>query len=126
VKWVDGGFVLTVPAERTTEHAALNGLRDAILVFAPGEARAQVGRRFGRRVRCLLDSRPPDIARDLDLEVGERLFESARRANVVDASPADPDGPSLGPLIKLAAKKKLQNNAYYLRRGIRRERLILR
>ena len=59
-------------------------------------------------------------------EVGERLFESARRANVVDASPADPDGPSLGPLIKLAAKKKTQNNAYYLRRGIRRERLILR
>ncbi len=29
-------------------------------------------------------------------------------------------------MIKLAAKKKTQNNAYYLRRGIRRERLILR
>jgi coenzyme F420 hydrogenase subunit beta len=51
-------------------------------------------------------------------EVGERLFESARRANVVDASPADADGPSLVPLIKLAAKKKTQNNAYYIRRSV--------
>jgi coenzyme F420 hydrogenase subunit beta len=57
--------------------------------------------------------------------VGERLFESARKANVIDASPIDIHGPSLRPLIKLAAKKKLLNNAYYLRRGIRPERLVL-
>jgi coenzyme F420 hydrogenase subunit beta len=59
-------------------------------------------------------------------EVGEHLFESARKANVIDANPVDPREPSLAPLIKLAAKKKLQNNAYYLRRGIRAERLIPR
>jgi coenzyme F420 hydrogenase subunit beta len=55
--------------------------------------------------------------------VGEHLFESARKANVIDANPIDTNGPNLRPLIKLAAKKKLQNNAYYLRRGIRPERL---
>jgi coenzyme F420 hydrogenase subunit beta len=59
-------------------------------------------------------------------EVGKRLFESARKANVIDASPVDASGPSLGPLIKLSTKKKLQNNAYYLRRGVRPERLIPR
>jgi len=59
-------------------------------------------------------------------EVGEHLFESAMKAEVIDATPVDPHAPTLGPLIKLATKKKLQNNAYYLRRGIRPERLIPR
>jgi coenzyme F420 hydrogenase subunit beta len=58
--------------------------------------------------------------------VGERLFESARKTNAIDASPIDNGGPNLAPLIRLAAKKKLQNNAYYLRRGIRPERLVLK
>jgi coenzyme F420 hydrogenase subunit beta len=59
-------------------------------------------------------------------EVGEHLIESAMKANVIDASPLEATAPSLAPLVKLAAKKKLQNNAYYLRRGIRPERLIPR
>jgi coenzyme F420 hydrogenase subunit beta len=58
--------------------------------------------------------------------VGERLFESARKTNVIAASPIDISAPNLAPLIRLAAKKKLQNNAYYLRRGIRPERLVLK
>jgi coenzyme F420-reducing hydrogenase beta subunit len=58
-------------------------------------------------------------------EVGERLFESARKTNVIDATPIDINEPNLAPLIRLAAKKKLKNNAYYLRRGIRPERLVL-
>ena len=57
--------------------------------------------------------------------VGERLFESARKTNVIDATPIDINEPNLAPLIRLAAKKKLKNNAYYLRRGIRPERLVL-
>ena len=59
-------------------------------------------------------------------EIGERLIESARKANVIDASPLEATAPSMAPLVKLAAKKKLQNNAYYLRRDIRPERLISR
>ena len=59
-------------------------------------------------------------------EVGESLIESAIKANVIDASPLEATAPSMAPLVKLAAKKKLQNNAYYLRRGIRPERLIPR
>jgi len=55
--------------------------------------------------------------------VGEHLFESARKANVIDANPIDTRAPNFRPLIRFAAKKKLQNNAYYLRRGIRPERL---
>jgi coenzyme F420 hydrogenase subunit beta len=58
--------------------------------------------------------------------VGEHLFESARKAKVIDANPIDTSGSNLAPLIKLAAKKKLQNNAYYLRRGVRPERLALK
>jgi coenzyme F420 hydrogenase subunit beta len=59
-------------------------------------------------------------------EIGERLIESAMKANVIDASPLEATAPSLAPLVKLAAKKKLQNNAYYLRRGIRPEWLVPR
>lgn len=55
--------------------------------------------------------------------LGENLLESAMKANVIEAKPVDMTGSSLEPLIKLATKKKLQNNAYYLRRGIRPERL---
>jgi coenzyme F420 hydrogenase subunit beta len=58
--------------------------------------------------------------------VGEHLFESARKTNVIDTTPIDINGPDLAPLIRLAAKKKLQNNAYYLRRGTRPERLVLK
>ena len=50
--------------------------------------------------------------------VGERLFESARRAKVVDADPLDASGPDFAPLIRLATKKKMQNNAYYIRRNV--------
>ena len=53
-------------------------------------------------------------------------MKARRKANVIDASPLEATAPSLAPLVKLAAKKKLQNNAYYLRRGIRPERLIPR
>jgi hypothetical protein len=45
------------------------------------------------------------------------------KANVIEVKPVDMTGTGFEPLIKLATKKKLQNNAYYLRRGIRPERL---
>jgi coenzyme F420 hydrogenase subunit beta len=50
--------------------------------------------------------------------VGERLFESAKKANVIEASPVDRSRPDFAPLIRLATKKKLQNNAYYIRRNL--------
>jgi len=50
--------------------------------------------------------------------VGERLFESAKEANVIEASPVDRTRPDFAPLIRLATKKKLQNNAYYIRRNL--------
>jgi coenzyme F420 hydrogenase subunit beta len=50
--------------------------------------------------------------------LGERLFESARKANVVDAHTIDTNSPDFAPLTKQATKKKLQNNAYYIRRNI--------
>lgn len=56
--------------------------------------------------------------------LGESLFESAMKANAIEVKPVDMTGSSFEPLIKLATKKKLQNNAYYLRRGIRPERLL--
>jgi coenzyme F420 hydrogenase subunit beta len=59
-------------------------------------------------------------------EVGESLFENARRANVIEARPFDTIQSGLELLVKLVAKKKLQNNAYYLRRGIRPEHLLRR
>jgi coenzyme F420 hydrogenase subunit beta len=59
-------------------------------------------------------------------EVGESLFESARNANVIEARPFETIQSGLGLLVKLVAKKKLQNNAYYLRRGTRPERLLRR
>jgi len=55
--------------------------------------------------------------------VGEHLFESAKKANVIEANPIDPNSPDLGPLLKLCVRKKLERNAYYLKRGIRPERL---
>ena len=57
---------------------------------------------------------------------GERLFESARKASVIEARPIEPIRPALDPLIKLATKKKQQNNPYYLRRGLRQDRLLQR
>ncbi|WP_455285509.1 Coenzyme F420 hydrogenase/dehydrogenase, beta subunit C-terminal domain [[Eubacterium] cellulosolvens] len=57
-------------------------------------------------------------------EVGESLFESARKANAVEARPFGTSRSSLELLIKLVAKKKLENNAYYLRRGMRSEHLL--
>lgn len=50
-------------------------------------------------------------------ELGQSLFDSARKANIVEARQIDPIQPALDPLIKLATKKKQQNNPYYLRRG---------
>lgn len=57
-------------------------------------------------------------------EVGEGLFESARKANAVEARPFGTSRSSLELLIRLVAKKKLENNAYYLRRGMRSEHLL--
>lgn len=57
-------------------------------------------------------------------EVGERLFESAREARVVDARPISTIRLDLEPLVRLATKKKQQNNAYYIRRGLRTEHLL--
>jgi len=59
-------------------------------------------------------------------ELGESLFASAMKSNVVEARPIDPIRPALDPLIKLATKKKLQNNAFYERRGILQERMLQR
>ncbi len=59
-------------------------------------------------------------------ETGQRLLDSAVEAGVIDADPIDNSSPDLAPLLKLASKKKRQNNAYYLRRGIRQELLVHR
>ena len=59
-------------------------------------------------------------------ETGERLFESARKARVIEARPINSLQPTLEPLIRLAVKKKQQNNPYYLRRGIRIGQIIRR
>jgi coenzyme F420 hydrogenase subunit beta len=58
--------------------------------------------------------------------LGETLFESAREAKVVEVRPFDTIQSSLELLTKLVSKKKLQNNAYYLRRGTRPEYLLQR
>jgi len=58
-------------------------------------------------------------------ETGQRLLDSAVKANVIDAEPISSSSADLAPLLKLASKKK-QNNAYYLRRGIRQELLVHR
>lgn len=57
-------------------------------------------------------------------ETGERLFESARKSSIIEARPIKMLQPTLEPLIRLAVKKKQQNNPYYLRRGIRPDRLV--
>jgi coenzyme F420 hydrogenase subunit beta len=54
-------------------------------------------------------------------KLGESLFESAREAKVVEVRPFETLKSGLELLIRLVSKKKLQNNAYYLRRGIRPE-----
>jgi coenzyme F420 hydrogenase subunit beta len=59
-------------------------------------------------------------------ELGERLFESALKANAIEAHTVDRIRPTLDPLLKLATKKKQQNNAYYLRLGILEERTAQR
>ena len=59
-------------------------------------------------------------------ETGERLFESAKNAGVIDSRPVSISQSDLAPLLKLASKKKQHNNAYYLRRGIRQELLFHR
>jgi coenzyme F420 hydrogenase subunit beta len=51
-------------------------------------------------------------------EMGQRLFQSAVDSKRVEAVPIDLGKPSLAPLIKLATKKKQENNAYYLKRGL--------
>ncbi len=58
-------------------------------------------------------------------QLGERLFESARRANAIEAQPIDESSSARELLQRLVGKKK-QNNAYYLRRGIRKDRVSLR
>jgi coenzyme F420 hydrogenase subunit beta len=55
--------------------------------------------------------------------LGESLFEGAMKANVIEVKQVDMTGSGFEPLIRLVTKKKLQNNAYYLRRGIRPERI---
>jgi coenzyme F420 hydrogenase subunit beta len=59
-------------------------------------------------------------------QVGESLFESARKSGVIEARPISTTKLGLEMLIRLASKKKQQNNAYYLRRGIRPDRLARR
>ncbi len=48
--------------------------------------------------------------------LGQSLFDSAKKANAIEARPIDPIRPSLDPLIRLATKKNQQNNAYYVRK----------
>jgi len=51
-------------------------------------------------------------------ETGENLFESAMKANAIEGRPFATTQSSLEVLVKPVAKKKLQNNAYYIRRGV--------
>jgi len=52
-------------------------------------------------------------------ELGEKLFDNAVQAEVIQAVPIETVKPGIDLPIKLSNKKKRERNAYYLRRGLR-------
>jgi coenzyme F420 hydrogenase subunit beta len=52
-------------------------------------------------------------------ELGQKLFDSAVRAKIIEAVPIETVKPGLPFVVKLSNKKKRERNAYYLRRGLR-------
>jgi coenzyme F420 hydrogenase subunit beta len=52
-------------------------------------------------------------------ELGQKLFDSAVKAKIIEAAPIETVQPGLPFVVKLSNKKKRERNAYYLRRGLR-------
>jgi len=52
-------------------------------------------------------------------ELGQKLFDSAVRSNLIEAVPIETVKPGISFVVKLSNKKKRERNAYYLRRGLR-------
>jgi coenzyme F420 hydrogenase subunit beta len=52
-------------------------------------------------------------------EMGQKLFDSAVRAKMIESVPIENVKPGISVPIRLSNKKKRERNAYYLRRGLR-------
>ena len=52
-------------------------------------------------------------------ELGQKLFDSAVKAKVIESVPIETVTPGLPFVVRLSNKKKRERNAYYLRRGLR-------
>jgi coenzyme F420 hydrogenase subunit beta len=53
-------------------------------------------------------------------EMGQKLFDSAVRAKVIESVPIENVKPGISVPVRLSNKKKRERNAYYLRRGLRK------
>jgi coenzyme F420 hydrogenase subunit beta len=52
-------------------------------------------------------------------EMGQKLFDSAVRAKMIESVPIESVKPGISVPVRLSNKKKRERNAYYLRRGLR-------